>query len=222
MSTPGESRAELAALTAAAAGESGELLNRLKGSPEQRRALLLDGLPGLIEYYSEGSAALAADLYDEQREAASVREVYTSELVLLDRTVKIRRAIVWAAEPLFVADDVAAGNRLAGVTQLESARPYRDTITTNTRNDPAAVGWKRVTNQCCGFCRMLAARGAVYKESTARFAAHTHCDCTAAPVFIGGAIGPEASVLQYRASRRSRSPEQREQLRQYLSEFYPD
>jgi hypothetical protein len=217
-----ESRAELKALTEASVAEAGGLLSRLTGTAEQRRLLLLDGVPGLIDYYAEGSAALAADFYDEQRDLAAVKQTYTTELVLVDRTVKIRRAIVWAAEPLFRGLEEDANKRLAEVVQLESARPYRDTITTNTRNDPQSVGWKRITNKCCGFCRMLADRGAVYREATARFAAHTHCDCSAAPVFLGADVGPEASVMQYRASKRGRTEEQRASLRGYLDTYYPD
>lgn len=220
MPSPRESRAELKALTTASVEEASELLSRLPGSAEQRRALLLDGVPGLIEYYAEGSAALAADFYDEQRAAAAVKQTFTSELVLLDRTVKIRRAIVWAADPLFQGLEEDANKRLAEVVQLESARPYRDTITTNRKRDPAAAGWRRITSGGCKLCRMLADRGAVYKESTARFAAHPNCHCTAQPVFGVDDYGEEASAMQYLASRRSRSPEQKAALRSYLDSFY--
>lgn len=78
-----------------------------------------------------------------------------------------------------------------------------------------------MTNDCCRFCQMLAARGAVYKSSTARFAAHPYCDCTAEPVFNNMAIGPEASVLQYEASKKRRSPAAKARLKAYLDEFYP-
>lgn len=220
MPSPRESRAELKRLTETAVSEGGELLSRLPGTAEQRRALLLDGVPGLIDYYAEGSAALAADFYEEQRDLADVRETYTAELVLVDRTVKIRRAIVWAAEPLALLDEELAGKRLAEVVQLESARPYRDTILTNQSRDPAAVGWRRVTAGGCKLCRMLADRGAVYKESTARFATHPNCSCTAQPAFGANDFGEEASTIQYVASRRSRTPAQREALRNYLDSFY--
>lgn len=220
MPSPREARAELVRLTDASTAEAADLLSRTPGGFEERRALLLDGIPGLIDYWAEGSAALASDFYDEQRELADVARPFTSELVLADRTVKIRRAIVWAAEPLQLLDEAMAADRLAEVVQIETARPFRDTITQNTAADPQAVGWKRITNQCCSFCRMLADRGAVYKESTARFAAHRHCDCSAAPVFVGGEVGPEASVIQYQASRRGRTEAQKAKLRDYLAEFY--
>jgi hypothetical protein len=220
MPSPRESRAELKTLTTVAADEAATLLTRLPGAPEQRRALLLEGVPGLIDYYAEGSAALAADFYDEQRDLAGVKSGYASDLVLVDRTVKIRRAIVWAAEPLYLADEELASKRLAEVVQLETARPFRDTITSNRKRDPAAVGWRRVTAGGCRLCRMLADRGAVYKESTARFATHPNCHCTAAPVFGEDDVGEEASAMQYMASRRSRSREQKQALRDYLDSFY--
>lgn len=215
-----ESRAALQLVTAEAVAYATDLANRVAGSPEVRRLALLDGVPELIGYYSEGSAALAADFYEEERELAEVRSRFAAEAVVEDRTVKIRRSIAWAASPWFDDSGDSVDARLAEVVQLETARPYRDTITTNRSNDPDAVGWRRVTAGGCPFCRMLADRGAVYKSDTARFASHTNCHCVAQPVFTTNDTGVEASVLQYRASRRSRSPEQRAELRQYLEEFY--
>lgn len=215
-----ESRAALQLVTAEAVAYATDLANRVVGSPEVRRLALLDGVPELIGYYSEGSAALAADFYEEERELAEVRSRFTADAVIEDRTVKIRRSIAWAASPWFDDSSDSVDARLAEVVQLETARPYRDTITTNRSNDPDAVGWRRVTAGGCPFCRMLADRGAVYKADTARFGSHTNCHCVAQPVFTTNDTGVEASVLQYRASRRSRSPEQRAELRQYLEEFY--
>lgn len=219
MPTPLESRAALRLVTAAAVRD-GEALLVQAGSPVARRSLLLEAVPAVISYYSDGSAALAADLYEDERLAAGMPG-FTAETVVLDRTVHIRRGIAWAAEPLTDADELAAGQRLAEVIQLEVARPYRDTILTNRRQDPDSIGWRRITRGGCGFCRMLADRGAVYRASTARFAAHENCHCTAQPVFQGQG-GVEASTIQYIASKRNRTPAQQAQLRDYLAEFYGD
>jgi hypothetical protein len=225
MPSPLESRAALQLLTSEAVNVSVDLLSRLQGSPEAKRFALLEATPELIGYYSEGSAALAADFYEEERELAGVRGRFTPDLVITDRTVKQRRAIAWAAQPLI--DDVddalsLVGGRMGELIQLEVARPFRDTITTNRRQDPRAVGWRRITAGGCGFCRMLAGRGAVYKESTARFAAHRNCHCVAQPVFDTGEVGEEASAMQYMASKRSHTPAQRASLRDFLSTYYPD
>lgn len=220
MSAARDSRAALQLLTGEAVGNALGLLGRLRGTPEARRAALLDTVPALIGYYADGSAALAADFYEDERERADVRSPFRTGLVVADRTVDQRRAIAWSAAPLLTGLEADAGKRLAEVVQLEVARPYRDTITANRRRDPASVGWRRINNGGCKFCRMLADRGAVYKRDTALFAAHPNCHCTAQPVFSTNDTGVEASVMQYVASKRSRSSAQQAGLREYLDAFY--
>jgi hypothetical protein len=177
-------------------------------------ASLVDALPSVVAYYSDGSAALAADFYDDAREAAGAPGRFRAEPVVDLRVDAIRAGAAWS---LKASDTAAARERLAQVVQLETARPYRDTVTVNRRRDPGAVGWRRVASGGCKFCRLLAGRGEVYSESTARFASHPHCGCTAEPVFKGGMVGPEASPLQYVASRRRRTEKQRQALRDYLA-----
>lgn len=222
MTTPRESRAALQLLTGEAVSVASDLLARVRGSADVRRAALLDGVPEVVGYYSEGSAALAADFYEDWREQAGVTDSFTAELVLVDRTVKIRRGIAWASEPLFDGDDEGSSKRLAQIVQFESARPFRDTVLENRNRDPAAVGWRRVASSgACKFCRMLADRGAVYRQATARFAAHKGvCHCIAEPVFGPNDTGESASVMQYMASRKNRTPAQRAQLRDYLDTYY--
>jgi hypothetical protein len=217
MPTPLESRAALTLLTGAAV-EVGQSLMAAASSPAAARTLLLDTIPDVIRYYADGSVALAADLYEDERVAAGLTG-FTARTVVADRAVHIERGIVWAADPLEVGDEALALQRLAEVIQLEVARPYRDTILFNRRQDPEAVGWRRITRGGCAFCRMLADRGAVYRAATARFAAHESCHCTAQPVFEGQG-GVEASTIQYLASKRNRTPRQQQQLRDYLAEFY--
>lgn len=220
MTTARESKAALQLVTGAAVDAVVSALGRLSGSPEQQRALLLDIAPSVIAHYSDGSSALAADFYDDERERAAPPKLYIAEPVIMDRTVKIRRAVAWASDPLFGDEPEKAAGRLAEVVQLETARPYRDTILTNRNRDPSAVGWRRITNGGCKLCRMLSDRGAVFTDKTALFAAHTNCKCTAQPVFSTDDYGDEANVMQYMASRRKRTPEQQEVLREYLRVNY--
>ena len=221
MTTPRESKAALALLTDEAVATAVGLLERFRGSAVTKRAALLDGVPDLIGYYAEGSATLAADFYEDQRELAGVRSAFAAEVVVLDRTEKIRRAVAWSAAPLILDPDdiLTAASRLSEVVQPEVARPYRDTILANRQNDPESAGWRRITAGGCKLCRMLADRGAVYRQATATFAAHPSCRCTAQPVFKTD-VGEEASVIQYVASQRKRSPQQQEALREYLAAFY--
>ncbi len=219
MVTAQESKAQLTLL-----GDDSEdtvrwMVRRTSGQWESRRLQLLETVPGVVAYYSEGSAALAVDLYDDARVGEPGR--FSASPVVLDRSVKIRRGVAWASEPLSVDDDELAAARLAKLMRSEMARPYRDTILANRQRDPQAVGWKRITRggKSCGFCRMLADRGAVYKKDTATFAAHDDCMCTAAPVFRGGEVGPEANVAQYMASKRRRTAKEKAFLREYVRDW---
>ena len=223
MVTPLESKQLLTLLGDDAEDQVRWMLRRSSGSWESRRLQLLDTVPGVLAYYSEGSAALAADLYDDSRFGVT-EGVYSATPVILDRTVKIRRGVAWASEPLSIDDDELAAARLAQLMRTEMARPYRDTIIKNRKQDPACVGWKRITrgSKSCGFCRMLADRGAVYRKETATFASHDDCMCTAAPVFKGGDVGPEADTAQYMQSKRRRNAKEKAFLRDYIKAYYPD
>lgn len=223
MLTAVESKAALTLVVGAAVNATLAVLGRAAGSPEEQRALLLEATPDVVTHYSFGSSALAADFYDDEREREAAPKLYVAEPVIIDRTEKLRRAVAWASEPLFGENPAEAEGRLAEVVQLETARPYRDTILENRRRDPSAVGWRRVTSgKSCKFCQMLADRGAVYSADTARFAAHTTCHCTAQPVFSSSDYGEEANVMQYMASRKRRTPAQQAQLREYLNTNYSD
>lgn len=221
MVTANESKAALQLVTSESVETSVGLLSALSGSPEARRLALLDNVPTIIGYFSEGSAALAVDFYEEERERVGVRAPFTTQFVVTDRTVRIRRGIVWAANPLLSGDEEAAAKRLGEVVQLETARPYRDTILANRRNDPESVGWRRITSGACRFCRMLADRGAVYRQSTVMFASHPNCNCTAQPVFRDNDPGTEVGEFQYMASRRNKTAETRRRVRDYLDANYP-
>lgn len=221
--SPQESKAALSILVADAADTIEWTLRRSSGSFESRRFQLLETGSAVAAYYSQGSAALGADFYDEARADARARGRYMAEPVILDRTVKIRRGIAWASEPLSLDDEEAALARLSNIIRTEVARPYRDTVLGNTNRDPAASGWRRLASgSACGFCKMLAGRGSVYRQDTATFGAHENCGCTAAPVFGKGDVGPEATAEQYMASRRTKTPAQRAKIRDYIAANFPD
>lgn len=221
MVTASESKAALRLVTDESVATATGLLSSLSGSPAERRGVLLEAAPEIIGYFSQGAAALAVDFYDEERLRAGVEDRFVVQFVVNDRVVKIRRGIAWATNPLFSDDEETAVKRLASVVQLETARPYRDTILTNRRRDPESVGWRRITSGGCRFCRMLADRGAVYRHDTAQFASHPNCHCSAQPVFRGNDPGTEVGEFQYMASRRNKTAETRRRVREYLDAAYP-
>lgn len=222
MLTAREAKGALELVAGNAVNAAVSALGGASGSPVQRRAQLLDSVPDVIGYYSLGSSALAADYYEEERERAAAPRLFVAEPVIAGRTEKIRRAVAWASDPLFDDDVATTSARLAEVVNLETARPFRDTILENRRRDPSAAGWRRVTNGGCKLCRMLADRGAVYIDTTARFAAHPNCKCAAQPVFGSEDYGEEANAMQYMASRKRVSPEAKARLRDYLNTNYSD
>jgi len=183
------------------------------GSPSEIRAALFAATPLIVHEYTDGSAALALDWYEQLRDLAKVRgrglerdleAALTESMTLIEAKV-----------------------------EQEVAQAFRDTVTSNVANDPAAVGWRRYARpEACKFCKMLADRGAVYTEATARFAAHGavmsgnrkggNCMCIAGPEFASIATLNEATPMQYLASKRKRSEKERAQLRAYLNKNYPD
>jgi hypothetical protein len=208
-------------LTAEAVGSSVRLLNRFGGSPDVVRAGLLESVPLEVAYFSDGSAALAADTYADERELAGVRSRFTALPVAPDRVVQTRRGVAWAAQPLYLVrpDRGLVAARLAEVVQAEVAYPNRETTLSNRRRDPDAAGWRRVARDgACKFCRMLAARGAVYTSRSAYFASHPACHCVAQPVWSTDDT-VQVSAIQFIGSKRNRTPADRARLNSYLSTF---
>jgi len=170
--------------------------------PKRARDLLLEFVPLLVRQYGEAAAAIAADWYDDVRAAEGVRGVFRAEPVTVDEAVAIERTVRRTAGALWSDTPEEA---LVGI--LSKAGKYtlsssRTTVMRASFADPGAYGWRRVTQGVtCRFCHMLAGRGAVYREETAHFAAHGHCDCAAVPSFDPSA--PPVDVRLYEASKRT-------------------
>lgn len=179
-------------------------------------------LPTLVQDYGEVGASTAADFYDDLRDRADTRRVYTAVMGDAAPVEQIRASTRWAAGPLFgVGKNPGPEQALANVVQVTNRLVLatgRNTITQNTLRDPEARGFQRVTSSGgCRFCRFLAARGAVYSADSATFAAHGHCSCSAVPSWDANA--EPASAEQYLASARRRSPSDRARLRSALDDF---
>lgn len=70
--------------------------------------------------------------------------------------------------------------KLLGSTGNLVAHGGRNTLIGSANADRQAIGYARVASgrRACAFCRMLASRGFVFKESTVGFRAHDGCACT--------------------------------------------
>lgn len=245
MATPDRVRRGLRLVAGAAAVELRAVADAAArtGSPSEIRAALFAATPLIVHEYTDGSAALALDWYEQLRDLAKVRGGYSPTPLTLVTDDDIA-AIV--AETTAALHDIERGlerdleaaltesmTLIEAKVEQEVAQAFRDTVTSNVANDPAAVGWRRYARpEACKFCKMLADRGAVYTEATARFAAHGavmsgnrkggNCMCIAGPEFASIATLNEATPMQYLASKRKRSEKERAQLRAYLNKNYPD
>jgi hypothetical protein len=173
---------------------------------------LNDLLPAIITEYGALGAALASEWYDQQREKAGARGRFTAVPVEADD--RGAQALVgWALST--ATDDASLRTLIAGGAQRRIADHVRLTVMDSSIADPSAQGWQRVGVGECknGFCDMLIARGAVYSESTADFAAHDHCQCSAVPAFKG----EPKPVKPYTPSSRNITDADRARVREYLA-----
>lgn len=180
---------------------------------------LHDVMPAFIDTWSSAAAALAADWYDDFREARNIGGRFTAIISELgDKGVDA--LVGWATESLRqdVPDFDAARTRLEGGAQRRIADSARETVMGSSIEDPQSRGWQRIVNgESCGFCIMLAARGGVYTEKTSRFGAHDHCDCSASPVWVDDPV----PVEPYRPSEKTITPAERAATREWIERTYP-
>lgn len=188
--------------------------------PEVARNALISFLPMLILRYGMAGAALAADWYDQLRADEGVAGRYrAAPAEPVDINVRTEATVRRSMAPAFALTTAStvgllyagqpAGARAAGLVLPALTdpmtkmvlEPARETTVLSALADPQAAGWTRVTRAgSCKFCRMLASKGAVYKQRTVDFAAHGHCNCAAAPSWDKD--GPEVDVRAYVASER--------------------
>jgi hypothetical protein len=159
------------------------------------------------------SAAGALQEYRYQRAAAGVagappRVPMPPPIAAADVTAAVTRGLAGLYGP--VTDDAISAARTmvqGGVSQLVLDQGRQATIDAAT-HDPKADGWARVLSPgACSFCAMVASRlGAYRSESTADFAAHPNCHCTAQPVFKGVKYAVQPDVARADALWRSLPP----------------
>jgi len=184
--------------------------------PERARDLLLEFTPVLVERYGEAAATVAADFYDDLRASERAPGRFSARMADPVSVERVQARTRFGAQHLFTDAPDQMLTFLAGAVTKYVLEPGRATIVQSTAADPAAVGWHREARPSesytsgCRFCQMLVSRGAVYKESTVRFAAHDDCNCVALPSWDANA--PEVDAMAYVASQRTSrmSPAQRE------------
>jgi hypothetical protein len=222
-STISDSSASVTQWRAAQTGLTRLLLRDLRGlrrlvNPNRLQATVptwIDAVAALVARYSQVSATLAADFYDGERAAAGLQGTFTVPLADAPPQEQTSNSLRWAtkdvwgravdvatqaqSEPLDVRLD-AAMTKADAVTQKLVADVGRATVRRAVDEDPGAIAYARAAALgACAFCRLMASRGAVYRdaETAGRFANdrfsgdasvvkfHDNCHCGIVPVFRG-------------------------------------
>ena len=191
------------------------------------RSALEAALVDLGNQYGAAAAALAADWYDELRDAAGVSGSFTARPAELADEARWASLVTWGTAPLFrdEPDPKAALTLISGGMQRTIADAHRLTIVESTQADPQAVGWRRVGDgKNCGFCQMLIGRGHVYTESSVTFRSHDHCNCAAAPSFDPDAVTVSGEPFRQSQRRRSAATKAKDNARaaDYIAEHYSE
>ena len=185
MPTASEQRQALVDLTTIAKRDLFALWGSLEGlGATETRDALSALLPDIGGRYGAAAAALAADWFDDLRDASGVGGRFLSEPAPDVDIARWESLAGYGVGPLFGAspDRASALTLISGGLQRTIADRHRLTIVDNSIRDPEATGWKRVgVGTDCGFCRMLIDRGHVYTESSVTFRSHDHCNCAASP-----------------------------------------
>ena len=202
----------------------------------------LAAMQAVIDQYSFASAALGAEFYDAQRDAAGVPGVFTASVTDPPPEGKTEASLRWAtkdvwerepdvatdaqAQPLAVRLEQAA-KKAEAVAQKLVADTGRSTVTGAVREDAQATAWARTAALgACAFCKLIASRGAVFKQDTARFEAHDGCHCGAIPIFRGQRfeLSPQAAewARLYQEYAAGHSGSQLARFRRALAEHDPN
>lgn len=190
---------------AAVAGIPGELRalrsSLRNASPEAARDALLEVAPAIADRHGRVIAAGSAEWYEQVRRS-QVGGAFAASMASLPAADVIRQNVRYAAGALFVDHRVSPFESLTGSLTRHVMDVSRNTIRENTVRDTRSAGWQRLVElNGCDFCKMLGARGAVYKRRTADFASHDNCRCRAVPSWDRDA--PEVGVRTYTASERT-------------------
>lgn len=167
----------------------------------------------VVDQYARTSAALGAEFYDTQRDAAGVSGSFTVPVADPPPADQTTASLRWATKDVWERDpDVATAAQLEPLdTRLEQAEKKselvvqklvadtgRDTVLGAVRQDRQATAWARsAALGACAFCKLIASRGSVFKQDTAGFKAHDGCHCGVIPVFRGQTFEPSAHAREW-------------------------
>ncbi|NOQ62712.1 hypothetical protein [Mycolicibacterium fortuitum] len=170
--------AEFQLLLAQLAGELGSRIDRLvpsldRLSQPELLSFMTDAYPELVTPYIAAGNNLTTVWYDEQPTPPEAKPFY-AEPAAVTPVEQLAASARWA---MLQSDPTGA---LKGTATRAVFSGSRATVITNTERE--GVRWARhASANACGFCRMLATRGAVYRSQALAKKSHDHCHCLAVP-----------------------------------------
>ncbi|MET9950161.1 hypothetical protein ABZ135_01250 [Streptomyces sp. NPDC006339] len=213
---------------------------------EESLSLWRAAVRALVDQYGAAAASLAADSYDRQRAGAGPPGRFSARLSSPVPEEQVTASLRWATKDLWPTETVQAPfsvrleeaeRRAEGVAQKLVADQARATMRQSVQRDPGAVAYARAAALGgCSFCKLLASRGAVYKnaqtagrDSDERFTGddsvvkfHDNCHCTIIPVFRGQSFELSAHAAEwdrlYREYAQGHSGDQLRLFRRALAE----
>ncbi|MEV7654670.1 hypothetical protein AB0O39_10910 [Streptomyces anulatus] len=194
----------------------------------------IEAVRAVVGEYGNASSTAAADFYEAERVAARVTGRFTVPLLDPPPDGQVDNSLRWATKDLWPRDPddpkTTAAQRAPLEVRLEAAEKKaeavaqklvtdqgRGTVQAAVQQDRMAVGYARAAALgACAFCRLLAARGMVYKRDTADFRAHDGCNCGVIPVFRGQRFELSAHAQEWdRLYREYAAPFPGDQLRRF-------
>lgn len=164
----------LTQLSTAALGDLRALMNAVEGLPPERaQRTLQEAFPEVFNPYAAASSAVSASFYEEVRDYVGVGGSFAAETLDSAESSRWGALVGYGSAPSVFerGGSALAYSLLAGGLTSVLSEMAGDTIYGNAENERVTVGFQRVPKPgCCGFCGMLASRGAAYQseESASR------------------------------------------------------
>jgi hypothetical protein len=189
--TPSEFQQLISGLAADLSPKIDRLTQRL-GTLTQSEVLafVTDAYPELITPYMSLAADTTADWYEDLPAKLDTPAFAAAPAELLPEE-QLAASARWA----MLENDPATA--LKGTATRSVFRSQRDTVMVNANRE--GVRWARhASATACGFCRMLATRGAAYRKQALALRSHDGCHCVAVPN-RDGRFEPMPYVEQWQA-----------------------
>lgn len=177
----------LTGLTNELSGDVVQLLSRLgRLDQEELLAFITDAYPDLLQPYIAAAADATVTWYEEQ---PAKKKTFTPTPAEAPPLKELAIAGRWA---MLQGNPITA---MQGTATRSVFSASRDTVITNTLREN--VRWARHASAgACGFCKILATRGAVYRSQQSAKKSHNHCHCLAVPD-RDGTFEPAPYVAQW-------------------------